>query len=88
MISLGKQIAGDQVERKNVGEKVSHQARNPVDDVIRAALELVRELMLNGTASTPILDPFFIEYLLVNFESADARYCRFISLKFCKVISY
>ena len=65
-----------------MAEKVSHQARNPIDDVIRNALELVRELMLNGTDSTPILDPFFLEYLLVNFESPDAKYFR-LNLVFC-----
>jgi hypothetical protein len=57
-----------------IAEKALHQARNPVDDVIRGALELVRQLMLNGTDSTPVLDPFFIDYLLVNFESQDAKY--------------
>ncbi|XP_046650542.1 uncharacterized protein LOC124341645 [Daphnia pulicaria] len=56
-----------------IAEKALHQARNPVDDVIRGALELVRQLMLNGTDSTPVLDPFFIDYLLVNFESQDAN---------------
>ncbi len=71
--SLAK-FADDQIERKNVAEKALHQARNPVDDVIRNALEVVRQLMLNGTDSTPVLDPFFIEYLLVNFESSDAKY--------------
>ncbi|EFX72600.1 hypothetical protein DAPPUDRAFT_308200 [Daphnia pulex] len=65
-------LKGDKIERKIVAEKALHQARNPIDDVIRDALELVRQLMLNGTDSTPVLDPFFIEYLLVNFESQDA----------------
>ena len=77
LISLDQRIAGNHVERNNVAGKASYQARNPVDDVIRDALEIVRQLMLNGTAATPILDPFFIEYLLVNFESPDAKYIFF-----------
>ena len=56
--------------------KATHQARNPVDDVIRSVLEHVREIMINGTDTIPPLDPFFIEKLLVNFTSADAQYSR------------
>lgn len=67
-------FSGDKIERKIAAGKALHQARNPIDDVIRNALELVRQLMLNGTDSTPVLDPFFIDYLLVNFESQDAKY--------------
>lgn len=61
------------IQPKHVLEKALHQARNPIDDIIRDVLEIVRQLMLNGTENIPPLDPFFIEYLLVNFTSADAE---------------
>ncbi|XP_057375343.1 uncharacterized protein LOC130696271 [Daphnia carinata] len=70
-VGFGATLAG-KVQPKDVLEKALHQARNPIDDIIRDALEVVRQLMLNGTENIPPLDPFFIEYLLVNFTSADA----------------
>ncbi|KAI9554429.1 hypothetical protein GHT06_019701 [Daphnia sinensis] len=71
-VGFGATLTG-KIQPKDVLEKALHQARNPVDDIIRNALEVVRQLMLNGTENIPPLDPFFIEYLLVNFTSADAE---------------
>ncbi|KAK4008897.1 hypothetical protein OUZ56_014019 [Daphnia magna] len=71
-VGFGATLTEGKIQPKHVLEKALHQARNPVDDIIRDVLEIVRQLMLNGTENIPPLDPFFIEYLLVNFTSADA----------------
>ncbi|KZS05157.1 Uncharacterized protein APZ42_031738 [Daphnia magna] len=71
-VGFGATLTEGKIQPKHVLEKALHQARNPIDDIIRDVLEIVRQLMLNGTENIPPLDPFFIEYLLVNFTSADA----------------
>lgn len=71
-VGFGATLTEGKIQPKDVLEKALHQARNPIDDIIRDVLEIVRQLMLNGTENIPPLDPFFIEYLLVNFTSADA----------------
>lgn len=80
------------VNRPSLTGKRLHQARNPVDDVIRGVLEAVRVVMINGTENIPPLDPFYIDNLLVNFTSADAKYVKSVkklrlSLNTCRKVA-
>lgn len=40
---------------------------------IIAAMEVVRNVMINGTDKIPPLDPYFVEQMFIDFQSDQAQ---------------